>query len=375
MYPAAKWFDRGLDRQVAGSKYPLALLWGALWLTGCASQGPLRPPSLHLPGAVVGLRASRAGDAVDLRWTNPSRTTDGLPLTGKHIPLPLMADICRQSGVPPACTSVAHFTVSSDAPGSFHDVLPATLATGPARPLLYRVRVVNGVNKGANATPVGTLAGAAPPPLLELHAEPVNGGVALRWRPDASALDRVLIHVTRGRVTNVTQANTTPQPANGQTKDALLAVEPAGRDAGGALDTGAQAGIAQQYAVARVRTLHVGTEDLTISSNPALVAVSAEARAVPPAPPGDLEAVANTLAAPVIDLSWSPVPGAVTYLVYRASGSEQPRLLSGDAISSLSYSDHAVRLGVQYRYSVAAIDAQGTQGARSLEVTAALPQP
>ncbi|MGI4980441.1 MAG: hypothetical protein ACRYHB_08585 [Janthinobacterium lividum] len=228
---------------------------------------------------------------------------------------------------------------------------------------------MNAAGRGAVATTVRTLAGAAPPPLLELRAEPVNGGVALRWQRDASAADRVLIHVARGEPKIEAPNRTSRQSGT------LLAVEPSGKDAGGALDPGAHPGTAQVYSVARVRTFHVGTEDLTASSVPASVAVSADAKAAPLPAPADLEAVANTLAAPVIDLSWSPVPGAATYLVYRAEGTEQPRLLSSDAISGLSYSDGSVRLGVQYRYSVATVDAQGTQSVRSPQVTAALPQP
>lgn len=360
----------GQFRSRTASKHLFTLLCGGLVLTGCASQGPLRPPSLHLPAAARGLAATRMGDAVDLRWSNPSRTTDGLPLTGRHVPRPLTAEICREGAASTVCSPVGSVEVDSDTPATFHDILPPALTAGPARPLVYRVRILNATGKGAVATAVRTLAGAAPLPLLHLQAEPVPGGVALHWQPASQAADRVLIHVTRGEQSVTKQDGTT-----GQLRETTLAVEPSVTDSGGALDTGARAGTAQQYAVTRVRTLRVGTEDLTWSSIPALIKVSATAKAAPPPPPADLEAIANTLAASSIDLSWSPVPGAATYNVYRAEGPEPPRLLTTEAISGLSYSDRAVRQGSRYRYSVSAVDAQGTIGARSPEVTEALPQP
>src|ERR1700732_3507370 len=47
-----------------------------LALTGCASIGAPRPPSLELPKAPTDLRAARKGDKVTLTWTIPARTTD-----------------------------------------------------------------------------------------------------------------------------------------------------------------------------------------------------------------------------------------------------------------------------------------------------------
>src|SRR5665213_690657 len=74
----------------------------AAFLSGCASPGPARPPSLHLPRLVTDLSATRTGDSVALHWTTPEKTTDGL-----KVPLALTAEICRQLAAPSSpCTPV-----------------------------------------------------------------------------------------------------------------------------------------------------------------------------------------------------------------------------------------------------------------------------
>ncbi len=47
---------------------------GGLVVVGCASPGPPRAPSLHLPQPVKGLTAERHGDAVVVRFATPQRT-------------------------------------------------------------------------------------------------------------------------------------------------------------------------------------------------------------------------------------------------------------------------------------------------------------
>ena len=61
-------------------------------LAGCANPGVPRPPSLHLPATVTDLTGERVGDRVELHWTPPKRTTDGLELTPTTF---MTAEICR----------------------------------------------------------------------------------------------------------------------------------------------------------------------------------------------------------------------------------------------------------------------------------------
>ena len=335
--------------------------------TGCASEGPLRPPTLHLPAPVRGFSAERAGDVVTLRWTTPSRTTDGASLTGKHGSGQLSAEVCRDEiASTDACIPVAHPAVTSGDPTTFADVLPPSLTMGTLRPLRYRVRILNGQGKGGDFARAETLAGAAPAAVADVRAFPVSGGAELRWKRDSAAGLRTIIRVERG------QANTdTAEPG----KPVLLTVDATPHDPGGAIDNGARPGVAQRYTIARTRSMVLDGTELTISSAPATAMLSASAKRSPPAPPLGLEAIAVTLGVPEISLVWQASAGAAAYNVYRAAGAAEPVLLAPVPQPSLTYTDSAAQPGVHYRYSVSAVDAQGTEGRRSAETSVTIPQP
>src|SRR5215813_9184588 len=53
------------------------LISAAALLSSCAQMAPPVPPSLELPKTVSDLKAVRKGDKVYLRWTAPTKTTDG----------------------------------------------------------------------------------------------------------------------------------------------------------------------------------------------------------------------------------------------------------------------------------------------------------
>ena len=344
------------------------LLAALLILAGCASEGPLKPPSLNLPAPVRGLTASRMGDAVALHWNTPGLTTDGVSLTGKRGAGALMAEVCRSEVAATPCGPVARVPVAASTPGSFQDDLPPSLTVGPARPVHYRVRILNGSGGGGAYISVDALAGTALPPVTGLKAVPVANGVAIHWLPDpAAGGDRILLRVVRGILPAADSSGKAP-------RELLLALEPAAQDPGGAIDSGAKAGVTQTYTVSRSRTVHTaGGQDLTMSSPAATVTVSANAVAAPPMPPAGVEAVANTLAAPEIDLVWQPAEGAAAYRVYRAQDGGAAALLTTDPVHALTYADRTVRSGVRYRYSVASVSAIGSAGARSNEVTESIP--
>lgn len=339
-----------------------------LVLTGCASQGPLRPPSLHLPAQVRGLHAERVAAAVNLSWTNPVRTSDGVSLTGKHGPVALAVAICRVDAPGMACTPVAHPRTTVGAPGSYVDVLPPALAVGPARRLLYRVRTVNSAGGGMQPVSVEALAGAAPHAVLGLRAEPFSRGVALHWLPDTDAgTDRVVLHVTRGTAA-------ADDGAARKSHDTTLAVEPSGTDRGGALDAGGRLGTAQHYTVVRTRTVHLPTgPDLMMSSAAATVDMHADAMPQPLPPPRGLDAVVSTLAVPEVALVWEPVDGAAGYRLFRSTGDGAPVALQAEPVTGFTYSDRAIERGRQYRYSMATVDSAGQTGPHSRELAVAVP--
>src|SRR4051794_28639070 len=59
------------------SRIHLGMLCATLAIAGCGTPGAPQPPSLRLPKPVADLQAVRKGDDVYLRWTVPTRTTDG----------------------------------------------------------------------------------------------------------------------------------------------------------------------------------------------------------------------------------------------------------------------------------------------------------
>lgn len=345
-----------------------------LLLTGCASQGPLRPPSLHLPAQVRELHAERTGNVVELHWLNPSRTSDGIALAGKHGQVVLTAEICRSAAPNAPCLALLRTSQTSGQPGTYRDVLPPEVAIGQLRPVTYGVRELNSAGRGLQPARVNALAGAAPHPVSGLLAEPVAAGIALHWRPEADASeDRIVIQVQRGTGT----PNGTPtgaRPGADVHRQMLLAVEPAHTDPGGAVDTGVQAGTEQVYAVQRQRSLLLGAgQTLTMSSMPVVATVRADARPPLLAAPGGLQAVVNTLGQVEVALVWEPVEGAAGYQVLRtAEGGEAVRL-THDPVDGFTYTDSSVVRGKSYRYSVATVDRGGRAGPQSSDVQASVP--
>ena len=340
-----------------------------LILCGCASEGPLRAPSLKLPGSVRAVSAARSGNSVDLRWTNPSKTTDGVSLAVKHGAGPLSAEICRGEVVPAAnCSALARVPVISGESATFHDTLPLPLTDGPARALHYRIRIANAAGRTAVSATVQTLAGAPPAPIANLSAAPVAGGIAVRWTRENAPTGRPMLRVLRGD----------GMPGkNSNSGGTLLSVGNTATtgDTGGVLDAGGHAGQAQRYTAYRMRTVRIGAEDLTMTSDAATVTVQATAKAPPPAPPAGLAAIANTLATPSIDLVWQPStdPSATAYEVFRAEGDGQPAPLTRDPVRGFTFTDTAVRPGVTYRYTVRSVASDGRAGAPSLPISASLP--
>ena len=335
-------------------------------LTGCASEGPLKPPSLHLPANVEHLSAERFGDAVELRWTTPSRTTDGVALTApRRKGGPFTAEICRSDTVfpPGSCAPFGRVLVESGKPAMFRDVLTPPLSEGALRVLHYRVRVVNAKGRGTDGVEIAVAGGAAVPPMDRLRATPAaGGGVALRWQPEQGGSgDRVLLRVIRG----------------GGSRPETLAVEQTASDTGGANDAGARPGVEQSYTVFRTRIVTAGRQQLTLNSAQTTVTVAANALPPPPAAPTGLEGVVNTLGAPEVDLVWqaSDEPGVAGYIVYRAEGGGASAAITPQPIHAFSFSDTAIHPGVRYRYRVAAVNANGTAGPMSAEIERGIPAP
>jgi hypothetical protein len=362
-------------------------------LISCASPGPPRPPSLHLPATVTDLTAQRVGNEVILHWTTPARTTDKL-----KAPEPLTAEICRDANLAPVtatgkpvCTVVLHLAVkpgTSDAA----DPLPATLTTDPVFPLAYRIRILNPEGRFAEASkPALAPAGAAPPPVAALHATGTRNGALLEWlaigSPSVVELQRSLV-VTGTPQPHAKKSALTLSPE--ESAEVRLRSSDVNRpptaDPGGTLDHTAKRGERYTYRAQRLRTVILEGKTLELRGQLSQPAALNFADTFPPATPAGLAAVPSTLnGKPAIDLSWQP--GTDTdlagYNVYRrtASGSRAAldnfERLNTAPILGPAFSDSTVAPGSSYIYRVTAVTAAGNESQPSAEVaeTAQAPNP
>lgn len=339
-------------------------------LSGCASPGPARPPSLHLPRLVTDLSATRTGDSVTLHWTTPEKTTDGL-----KVPSALTAEICRQLAAHASpCTPVKRVPVKPG-PSEASDALPGSLTAEPATLVTYRVKILNANGHSAGlSNPAFAAAGAAPPPVEQMRVTAVRNGAMIQWQSQPTAafidLDRTLIQTAAPKKRSSKQPGQLAAPST--PTEIHLQAGKQGPDPGGTIDPIAKRGETYRYTAQRVREISLGGHALEIRSaaSPAVTAVMRDT--FPPAAPAGLAAVPGNGA---IDLSWEPntEPDLAGYIVYRqaitADGTltGAPTRLTPSLIAAPAYSDLTAQPGQSYSYSVVAVDSAGNQSPASSE--------
>jgi hypothetical protein len=365
-----------VDISCRGMKISSALLFFSAWLTGCANPGPPRPPSLHLPTIVSDLSAERSGNEVKLRWTTPSKTTDGISVVG-----PLTAEVCRASspsGAAAACSPVRSVPVKPG-PSEASEVLPAALHTDPQVLLAYRVSILNSQQRSAGLSqPAYAAAGSAPPAITGLHIEAAEQGAMLQWEQkdaaDAIELDR--LHVVAA-ATGSHQPGTFPSAGKEPTETRFRVARagagssPFRSDAGGSVDATARRGETYTYTAQRVREVTRNGHVLEIRSIPSFVVTVVMRDSFPPKAPAGLEAIlaGPATASPAIDLSWRPgtEPDLAGYLVYRQElGTDGAILgarlkLTSAPIPEPGFRDTSVVAGRIYSYSLTAVDSSGNE--------------
>ena len=230
----------------------------------------------------------------------------------------------------------------------------------------YVVQSVNPVGNSTNSpqnvgvTPSSSLSTTAPTAPTGLTVTSTNNAVTFTWNalPGANYYT-----IQRGTVVNCTTVN----PVNYVPFYIVLSNTNTGTsytDASGTL------GCTYSYFV--TATSAGGT-----SSASAVVT----ARPVPPppaAPPANVHisnAITSSNQSPTI--SWSPVSGAVGYILYRANSTNGPFNFPGNYVMSMTtttYTDSALALNTLYSYTVVAMNAGGVSG-NSAVVSTAPPAP
>ena len=347
-------------------------------LSGCASPGPPRSPTLNLPGAVTKLTAVRRGTQVELTFGLPQKNTDKLPLKGDHV----TASFCRAVGagkcLPVAGVKPVEFALGTDGHATvaeLHDALPVELSSGAARVLVYRVELFNAVGKTAGfSDPVYAAGGAAPATVEGLTAQGSRLGIVVSWKPVAGD----------GSVVALRREELAPKPvdAKGKKKTDSGVVwlgaegEAAKVDGGMVLDTSAAADEAYRYVAERRRTVQLGGRTLEMRSEASIGLVYLLRDVYPPLVPTDLSgaAFADASGGAAVDLIWQPVQdaGLSGYNVYRAADEDAGRgkKLNGEPVRLPAFHDVLPGAG-RYRYSVTAVDAKGNESAAVVTVVEA----
>lgn len=341
------------------------------------------PPSLHIPVTVKNLTAARAGDAVTLQWTMPKRATDKVLLEGlQHAQVCRLADPALDATAKtpvhtqPKCVPAGDLTALPGATASYVDHLPAALEAGAPRALEYAVRLYSPYKSTAGYSNRATVvAGAAPPAVGMVTAQTQADGVVLRWQPQAPEAG-MQMRMVRTLLDPKAKKKSRGMMGSAEPEQQVLEVSLAHHDAGQALDKHAALDHIYTYVLQRVVLLKVNgvSAELGGTKSPT---VTIDAKDVfPPSVPRQLAAVADGEAG-AIDLSWEPSAQTDTagYIVFRrvAGGAWQRISPERQLVTVPAWSDKTAQPGVRYQYSIAAVDRDGNQSARSSSVEEALP--
>ncbi len=331
----------GRGRRLLAALAPSIL---AALLASCASPGPPKPPSLHLPEVVTDLSAQRVGPDVHLHWTSPSRTTDKSDVSS-----PMVAEVCRdphpqsepakspskpasspskstsKTSKPtskpirsaplqsiPGCDVVLHVTIKPGVTDA-DDRLPPALTADPVALLSYRVRILNPQGRSAGFSQAALApAGAAPPPVAGLKATSARNGAVLEWQPLGSAslveLDRTLPGTPAEKAAPKKKAALAlpdEQPTEVRLRSAKD--EPPQNDPGGILDHTVLRGQSYVYRAQRIRTVAIAGKKFEIRGAVSSPFTLAMTDSFAPATPTGLAAIPGTQGnVATIDLSWRP---------------------------------------------------------------------
>lgn len=364
----------------------LVLVAPTALLIGCASPGPPRPPSLHLPEPVADLTASREGDAVELHFTLPQHTTDSLPIREGQV----VASLCRAPETQ-VCALVAGFhgrempiAAASGAPRTvtWRDVLPASLASGDPRVLAYRVELTNMSGKSAGwSLPAYAAAGVAPPDVGGLAAEGTRKGILLHWQPAAAGESQPKTEVLLRRDLTASpppKPRANPPTARRTSKSAAeTTVWLEAHSDGETLDASAEQDIPYRYTAVRSHKVKIGDRYFELRSASSAPVDITLRDVFPPAAPTGLSAAPFREAGHfAVDLVWNPVedPELAGYTVMRQAidltgaplGPVQK--LNATPATLPAFHDTSADAATRYRYTVTAVDRKGNESAAATVV-------
>ena len=312
-------------------------------LTGCGSVGEPLYPALKIPTRVSDLAAIERGDQIDVTFTAPAKTTEGLTLSaigkidlrvgpnaGPGFDLRKWLETAEQVEV-----------VGQSAPGTVLKHVPAQPFIGKDEIIAVRVANEKGrFSDWSNLVTVTVEQTLAMPG--DIRAKSAPEGADVEWNPVSGT--------TLYRVYRKTEDQQTP---------VVLGVT----DNNDYLDTSAAFGKSYAYYVE-------ATHEKAVSIVAGPVSITPK-DTFPPAVPTGLNASAGVGA---VELAWNrnTEPDFKEYRVFRAEGDGAFAQIAG-GLDAPIYSDHTVESGKRYRYQVVALDQLGNTSQPSTPVEVTVP--
>lgn len=269
-------------------------------------------PNMVVPAAPTGLTATRGNATISLAWNAV------LGATGYQV----------FQGTTPG--GEGSNPVSVPAGTAFTDT---GLINGTI--YYYQVSASNSAGTGSRSTEASATPLSPPAAPAGLTATAGNTQVSLTWTASADAVSY-----------NVKRATVSGGPY-------VTVTSPSGASA---TDTGLVNGTTYYYVVSAVNASGESGNSREASAQPL----------TPPSAPATLKAVAGNAQ---VALTWSAVPGATSYNLYRSAGSYSYPVLYQQGVTASTYTDTGLSNGTQYVYKVAAVNAAG-EGAQSNQVSA-----
>lgn len=317
--------------------------WGLVFaiaaLAGCGYVGNPLPPALNIPTRVTDLRAAQRGDRIEVEFTLPEKTTEGLAIKNLRAvevfvgpaPNPFLESAWAESA--------KRYEVPNAKPGAILHKIPAAEWTG--KTIAIGVRSTGPKGKNSDFSNLESLSIERPlerPTAVTAFNE--AAGVRLTWRGSGPKY-RVFRALADGKPERVADVDTAEYR-----------------------DDSTQFGTEYQYFVQAIS----GEKLQSDVSDPTVIKPEDK---FAPAVPTALTAITGVN---TIDLAWSRnlESDFRGYNVYRAL-EEGPFVKVAELIEAPAFSDGKLEAGKRYRYAITAVDLTGNESGRSQIVEATAP--
>ena len=321
-------------------------LAAAFCFTGCGYVGEPLYPALNIPKATVDLTAVERGSNIDVNFTIPALTTEGLvvkQIGGVDLRIGPNPSVPFQ--LAPWVDSATRIEVPvSGNKGPVRVSVPVQAFVG--KDVVVGVRVAGAKGRASEWSNLVTLNVRAPVATpVDFASTPDEKGVLLKWTDPG---------VNRG-----VKSFRIFRKAAGEPRPSQLGTATEGQY----LDTTAEFGAHYEYWVE-------GIEGTAESEMAGPLAVTPEDKFAPAVPVG----LAASSGLQTIELAWerNTEPDFKGYRVYRRIGDGDFEKV-GELIEAPSFSDNKVETGKRYGYAVSSVDQSGNESAKSPVVEIAAP--